>query len=228
MEIPFPMATVTTEKAAANIDGQRFVFWNIGWEGYQSLLKIVGNRPIRITYDRGNAEIISPLSLHERYKGLIGRMIELITEELDIPAVYAGSTTFNSEALDRGLEPDECYYFSSAVNVHDWARVDLTVDPPPDLAIEVDITTNSLNRLGVYAALGVPELWRYDGEVFEVLSLSPANTYARIEKSRILPFVSMDDLARFLQDYQAGNDTRWARSFRAWVRETLLPRQREE
>jgi Uma2 family endonuclease len=218
------MAIVTSPKSRAAQDGQRFVLWNVGWKGYQSLLATVGNSRTRITYDRGNVELMSPLRIHERYSSLIGRMIETITQELDIRVVAAGSTTFNSAMLDRGLEPDKCYYFASAAQVHDWDRVDLSIEPPPDLAVEIDITSSSLDRLGIYAALGVPEVWRFDGHILQVLLLESDGAYHETENSRALPFVPMAELTRFLLQYDFGNDTRWARSFCEWVRATLVPR----
>ena len=103
--------------------------------------------------------------IHEIYKHLLGRMVDTIGEELDIPMFGQGSTTFNREDVDRGLEPDECYYIANAGRVADRSQLNLETDPPPDLAIEIEITRNVLDRLGIYAALGVPEVWRFDGEI---------------------------------------------------------------
>src|SRR4051794_24735952 len=108
------MAPTVATDARPQIAGQRFVWHGIGWEGYQTLLQLVGNRRIRLTYDRGHVELMSPLPLHERYKSLLGFMIEAITEELDIPRIALGSTTFHREDVDRGLEPDECFYLVGA------------------------------------------------------------------------------------------------------------------
>src|SRR4051794_14861392 len=126
------MATVSQEKEKTQheVDGQRFVWYGIGWEGYQTLLELVGDRPIRLTYDRGNLEIMSPLSVHERCKYLLGRLIDAITEELDIPVLAAASTTFHRQDVDRGLEPDQCYYFANAGRIHDPGHIRLDVDPP--------------------------------------------------------------------------------------------------
>ncbi|MBX6316106.1 MAG: Uma2 family endonuclease [Isosphaeraceae bacterium] len=128
------------------------MIYDIGWEGYQTLLGLLGDRSIRMTYDRGNLELVAPLIIHERYKKLLGRMVKAITEELDIPAVAAGATTFQREDLDRGLEPDECYYLANAGRLRDTQRIDLTFDPPPDLAIEVEIAASALKRLGIDTA----------------------------------------------------------------------------
>jgi Uma2 family endonuclease len=220
------MATVTQNPRQTTAIGEhRIVIRGVGWNGYQSLLKMIGDQRVRVTYDRGDVELMSPHSEHERYAALFAHMIIVLADELDVDFVAGRSTTFNSEVLDKGLEPDECYYFSSASRVHDWSRVDLTVDPPPDLAIEVDITSSSLDKLGIYAALGVPEVWRYDGEALTVLLLGAGNEYQRSEKSLVFPLVPMHELGAFLSDYVTGNDKRWGRSFRKWVRETTVPHQ---
>lgn len=218
------MATVSLAKTEHSIDGQRFVWYGIGWEGYQALLGLVGDRPIRLTYDRGNLEIMSPLAIHERCKYLLGRIIDEITMGLDIPVVAAASTTFKRQDVDRGLEPDQCYYFENAGRIQDLGHIRLDVDPPPDLAIEMDITRSCLNRLGIYAALRIPEVWRFDGEDIFVLKLQADGTYATADASGVLPFLPMADVARFLREYDQNNDTRWGRAVRAWVREDLVPR----
>lgn len=220
------MTTAALEKLQGA--AQRFVLHDISWEDYQTFLKVLDDRPIRLTYDRGTLELMTPLSIHERYKVLFGRMIDAITEELDVRVVALGSTTFNREELKRGLEPDQCYYFSNADKVADWARVDLDVDPPPDLAIEIDVTSDSRRRLGIYAALNIPEVWRFDGDRIEVHQLRDAGTYEVVPRSGTFPSVPMEEIGRFLHQYAIGDDTRWARSFRRWVRETVLPRVQDE
>ena len=120
---------------------------------------------------------MSPSSMHERYNCLFRRMIETLTEELAIPIKGAGSTTFKREDLERGLEPDSCFYLANERRIRGKRELDLTIDPPPDLAIEIDITSSSLDRQGIYAALGVPEIWRFDGESLRVYQLQPDGTY---------------------------------------------------
>jgi Uma2 family endonuclease len=181
-----------------------------------------------MNYDRGNVELMSPYIFHGRIKKLFGYMIEALTDELDMPRVAAGSTTFNSEILDRGLEPDECYYLANAHRLRDVKQVDMTIDPPPDLAIEIEITTSLLDKLGIYAALGIPEIWKHDGEQLSVLLLQPDGAYAPSESSAAFPFLPMGEVARFLREYEPTNDTRWGRAFRAWVRDEVVPRVRGE
>lgn len=218
------MTATLAAKPRPATDGQRFVLYSVGWEGYQTLLKLVGDRPIRLTYDRGNLELRSPGCEHERQKSRLGFAVEAVAEELDIPLVAAGSTTFHREDKDRGLEPDECYYLTSAGRVHDWNHVNLAIDPPPDLAIEIEITRSALDRQGIYAALGIPEVWRFDGTALVVLLLRAEGTYAPSETSAAFPFLPMAEVARFLREHDPRNDTRWGRAFREWVRAEVVPR----
>ena len=203
---------------------RRFLIRNLTWEDYEALLGIFDEKGIRITYDRGSVELTAPMIEHERYRYLLGRMVDAITEELDIPMVGAGSTTFKSELLSRGLEPDACYYLTNAIRLRKVPRLDPAIDPPPDLAIEVEITSPLLPRLGIYAALGVPEVWKHDGEGLSALILGENGVFSPSETSLAFPFLRMAELARFLSEYDATNDTRWARGFRAWVREVVVAR----
>jgi Uma2 family endonuclease len=207
------------------IEGERrFVIPGVGWDGYQTLLDLIGDRPIRLTYDRGDVELMSPLCGHERCGRLFDRMILTITEELDIPMVATGSTTFRAQMLDRGLEPDECFYLVNAARLRDTDRIDLAIDPPPDLAIEIEITRSALDRLGIYAALGVPEVWRFDGERLTVHVLGEDGAYRESTTSAAFPFVPIPEVARFVREHDANNDTRWGRAFRAWIRAEVAPR----
>ena len=216
------MATIT-EPRVKSVEGERrFVLHEIGWEGYQALLKMVGDRSTRLTYDGGNVELMSPLNIHERYRNRLGRVVEAVTEELDIPVIGGGSTTFNREDLDKGLEPDECYYLTNRERIGFKTHLDMTVDPPPDLAIEVEITRSALNRLGIYAKLGVAEVWRFDGETMSVLILGPDGSYSPSGSSAAFPYLPMDEVVRFLLQDE-WNDSRWGRALRAWVREVIVP-----
>jgi len=210
----------TTESFAAE---QRFVFYDVSYAGYQALLAARGDRPIRMTYDRGTLEIMSPSQKHERLKHLLGRMIVVVTEELEIPIRGAASTTWDRPDMERGLEADECYYISSEARVRGRETIDLDVDPPPDLAIEIDITHGPVDRLGIYAALGVAEVWRFDGDRLRIFRLAQGAEpqYHEQPGSDELPQVPVDELVRFLHARDETDETTWARSFRQWVREHL-------
>ncbi|MEB3338700.1 MAG: Uma2 family endonuclease [Leptolyngbyaceae bacterium] len=142
----------------------RVLLKNISWQTYQLLSKDFEQQPaMRLTYDRGLLEIRRPLDPQETCKKLLGRLVEALTEELGVEIRSLGSRTCDREDLARGLEPDQCYYIQNAPAVWNKAQIDLRQDPLPELAIEIDITSSSMNRLDIYADLGVPEVWRYDG-----------------------------------------------------------------
>src|ERR671939_1507804 len=143
---------------------QRVILHNVRWETYERLLAdLQDSSAPRLTYDRGTLEIMSSSSEHERYNRTIAQVVEELAVEMEIDLDNLGSTTFRREDLDRGFEPDSCFYIQNAVRVRGKKRIDLTVDPPPDLVIEIDITSPSLDKFPIYAAVGVPEVWRYDG-----------------------------------------------------------------
>jgi Uma2 family endonuclease len=221
------MATATENIAATRTEPEvgehRFVIYNLGWDRYEALLELFGDDGPRMNYSGGNVELMSPLIPHERFGNLLGFMIESLIVELDIPANALGSTTYKRRLVDRGLEADECYYIANAGKLGDRRRPDLDVDPPPDLAVEIEITHSLVDKLGIYAGIGVPEIWRFDGETLSVLLLQPDGTYTRSETSRSLPFLPMGDFARFLDEYDQADETGWRRSFLAWVRQVLLP-----
>jgi len=219
------MATATEPKPKPSLDGERrFLIRRVGWEGYQALLKMVGDQPIRLTYDRGDVELMSPLSKHERKKCFFGQVVRILAEELNIPVMPVGSTTLSNEEVDRGLEPDEGFYLGELERIRDPDHVDLDVDQPPDLAIEIEITRSALDRVGVYGALRVPELWRFNGQALRVLIRQEDGSYRDSPTSAAFPDVPMDEVARFATMEGIRDEIEWARRFRAWVREDLLPR----
>jgi len=164
---------------------------------------------------------MSPLSLHEWFHRLTAKHIDVLTMELGIPIRSGGSTTFRSEDLKRGLEPDECFYIFHEPSVRGKDDLDLSIDPPPDLAIEVDVTRSSKAKMAIYAALGVPELWRYDGEEILVFLLDAQGNYQRSETSLNLPMLPIADLKRFLDMRGSFDETTLLIMFRDWVRATL-------
>jgi Uma2 family endonuclease len=221
------MATATEPRTASQPDEQRFLLRGVGWEGYEKVLDVVGDRHVRVTYDRGDLELMSPSYEHDQYGNLFGRVIETVTEELRVPCRGVGSTTWRRQVKDRGLEPDECYYLANAPRVRGKrTSIDLNVDPPPDLAIEIEISRSALDRMGVYAALGVPEVWRFDGETLRVEVLQADGTYARADVGPGLPMLPLDEVVRWVELGASGDDhSAWGRSLREWVRAELVPRE---
>src|SRR5262249_33669892 len=137
---------------------------NVDWQTYTRLLKVFAERRgVRLTYDRGELEIMSPLLEHDKDDRFLFRLVVALTEELGLPIVEGGSTTLRRRRRRKGIEADECYWIANAHRMAGRRRIDLRTDPPPDLTIEVDVTHSSLNRLSIYAAFGVPEVWRLEG-----------------------------------------------------------------
>ncbi len=204
-------------------NGQHLMLTEMSWRFYETFLAELGDRPIHLTYDRGNLEIMTFSYGHERYKRRIGRLMEALTEELNLPLVSAGSMTTKREDLERGFEPDECYYITHQPLIAGKEELDFAVDPPPDLAIEIDIGRSSLDRMGIYAAFRVPEVWRFDGQALHVHRLQEDGGYEQSAESPSFPFLRLAEFSRFMLTAPGTDETALIRSFRAWVRERILP-----
>jgi Uma2 family endonuclease len=201
---------------------ERVLLRGVRWATYEALLAEVENRGIKLTYDRGDLEIMTPSRAHERYNSLIRRLIEAMTEELDIPIASGGSTTFRSALLEKGLEPDSCYWVENEARVRRLEELDLSKDPPPDLAVEVEVSRSALDRLGIYAALGVLEVWRWTRASRLVCHVrDQGGLYREVSTSGRFPFLAPADLVPFLLDATNKDETTWIRGFRKWVRDEL-------
>jgi Uma2 family endonuclease len=208
-----PVTGITT-------DGEQRVFLgDVRWKTFKALLNDLGNPHGRLAYDRGLLEIMAPSSEHEFVKRLLGRMLEAVTEELDIPVRSLSSTTLRRRDLKSGIESDECYYIGHDPLAGKRRRIDLRRDPPPDLAIEVDISRSSLVRMRIHAALGISEVWRWHGEALEIWRLLPDGEYREALESALLPMLPIAGLKRFLDQRNERNETGIIRAFRRWVRE---------
>jgi Uma2 family endonuclease len=199
--------------------GQRLLLHGIDWRTYRRLGRIfTGHRAVRLTYDRGTLEIRTTSPEHESYRRLLARFVDVLTEELNMPMVGYGSMTFRMPRR-RGLEPDECYWFTQAGPMRGRGEIDFRRDPPPDLVLEVDITSSSVDRMAIYASLGVVEVWRFDGVALTFHVLQPDRTLQEQPASRAFPGVTSPDLFGFLMQRGQRDETDLIRSFRAWVRQ---------
>lgn len=203
---------------------QRFLVTSVPWRTYTRLLRVFADRPgIRLTFDDGTLELKTLSHEHEADSYLLARLIDALTEELNLPVKGGGSTTFRKRRRQRGLEPDACWWIGNEARVRGKTTIDLRLDPPPDLALEIDVTHSSLGRMGIYAALGVPEIWRYDGQTVSCHWLGSDGRYSENAVSQAFPGLRVQELARFLSMRGQGDDNAIVRQFRAWVRRQAGP-----
>jgi Uma2 family endonuclease len=198
------MVAVPLALPAREVGEERFMLHGVSWRDYLVVRILIDSPGLRMTYCGGVLELMRPLGLHEHAKTSIARLVELYSLERAVPMHGSGSTTFRRDAKERGLEPDECYFLGDPEREY------------PDIAVEVVITSGGMDKLPVYEALGVKELWFWENEAF-VLHRLGEHGYTRIEKSVLVPGLDFEVLARFVcekDQYQA------ARVFRDWLRAT--------
>ncbi|PSB56913.1 Uma2 family endonuclease [Chamaesiphon polymorphus] len=213
------MISVVPIIAPVLVGERRVVFKNITWQGYQQLLGILGeHRATKLTFDRGILEITMPLEEHEFSGRLIERMIIILVVELGLKIKTMGSTTLDRSDLDRGAEPDNAYYIQNQSRVA-GRKVDLATDPPPDLVVEVDITHTDINKPALYAAMGVPEFWRYNGREWLIYQLQ-GDRYLEVSCSPTFPMVSKEKLYEFLAIAQT-DEVEAEVNLRQWFRSAI-------
>jgi len=187
-------------------------------EVYWQFMEVLSDQYLRHSYDGWTLEMMTPRRDHEWIKGLVGRMLEAMALALDIPIQSTGSTTLSRSKHDRGLQPDESYYVGEHVPTVGSETYEPGVDPPPDLAIEVEATNPVVPRLPLFAAIGVPEIWRWTGDEMEFLRLSRGRKYEKTQRSLAFPFIAAADVTRFLQRRDPANENAVVRSFVKWAR----------
>ncbi|MGH9398351.1 MAG: Uma2 family endonuclease [Terriglobia bacterium] len=188
---------------------QRVVLGNVTWETYERLLdEHLNCSSPRFTYDQGVLEIMSPSAEHEWYNRLISDLVKLLTRELRIDVLDLGSTTFRRAATKRGFEPDSSFYVTHARQVRGKERIDLAVDPPPDIVVEVAVTHPSLSKFPICAELGVPEIWSYDGSLLRIYGLSGSG-YIEMPSSGVLPRLDAKELSEFLELGRTMDSVTW-------------------
>jgi Uma2 family endonuclease len=218
-------ATAGSRKRAPTSSG--FVFHDVSWDNYEAMLHIVGDGHIRVTYDQGTLEIFMPTFGHDSDANSLGRMVDMLTEELGVDVEGGDTTTHKRKDLGKGAEPDKCYWFGkNARHMRGKRELDLTRDPAPDLVIGVDVTRTSLDRLKIFAAMGVAEGWRSTSRSLQFLHLQEDGTYQPRPVSRYFPTPPVASVAQFLKDGRTTAKPAWIRSFRAFVREKIVPGRR--
>ena len=198
---------------------QRILLDNITWETYESLLQAHCDRSVpRFTYDRGQLEIMSPSIEHEELKDTVALLVNTLAEEMGINTRSFGSATFRRADLQRGFEPDGCFYVQSVTRIQGRTELDLTVDPPPDLVIETDLTSPSLPKFPIFAQLGVPEVWRADGSQMHIFCFEGGQYVAHAESS-ILIGITAEVITRFVRESYTLDRLTWLHRVRSWVQQ---------
>ncbi|GBF82142.1 Uma2 family endonuclease [Aphanothece sacrum] len=211
---------VTLQLRQLNIPpGQRVLLDNISWTEFENIVTELGeHRAFRLTYDNGILEIMTPLPEHEDDKEILGDLTKALLEELEIEFRTLGSTTFKNKNMSKGIEPDQCFYIQNEAIIRGKKRIDLSIDPPPDLAIEIDITSRT-NPL-IYAALGVAELWRIEGENIQINVLENGE-YIEVSQSSIFPDIPISVIMSYLRDSKIIGRNKVIKAFRQWIKERI-------
>lgn len=200
--------------------GQRVLLKDVTWQEFKTILEDLGeHRAARIAYDRGILEIMAPLPEHEDDKEIISDLVKALLEELDIEFRCLGSTTFKNQAMAQGIEPDQCFYIQNESKIRGKKRLDLTVDPPPDLALEVDITSRT--HPNIYQALKVPELWRFEKGKLRI-NILQNGSYIESQSSLNFPrFALIEMIPQYLEQSTTAGRNATLKAFRLWVRQQM-------
>ena len=197
--------------------GGTLILTGVPWEAYEQLLTDLGDSSgKRVTYDNGRLEVMSPSLKHERFTRVIERLACAIAEAADVPIECLGSMTYKQEWLARGVEPDACFYIKNAAPIIGKERIDLNIDPPPDIVVEIDISHESSTKFAIYAGMGVPELWHCCDQQARIYSLID-ESYVEIEASVVFPALTSEVLSQFLEQALSEGQTATVKSFRQWL-----------
>lgn len=194
--------------------GATLVIHDFDWAGYEHILEALGERPhLRVSYDHGRLEILSPSSRHEQYARLMDLIVFVYCDVFDLKVRCFGQTTWKKESLAKGLEPDACYYIKNVELIQGKSDINIDSDPPPDIAVEIDLTKSSLLKFPIYAALSIPEIWHYDGTALHIYALGDGE-YSEIHQSCFLPHLTGPMVAKVLEDARTGETMDTLKAFR--------------
>ncbi|MEG3904911.1 MULTISPECIES: Uma2 family endonuclease [unclassified Microcoleus] len=215
------MVTTTLTSPQQSSEEKLITLTGIKWLTFKAIMSDVGDgRAWRIAYAEGVLEIRMPLPKHERPKVMLELFIGALADELEIEAMSLGALTLEREDLTRAIEPDTCFYIQNESLVRDKEEINLPADPPPDLVVESDYTSSSLNKFSIYAALGVPEIWRYRNQCLQVYHLVEGS-YEERENSLAFPFLSIAEIPGLIEQSKSIGQRAAVRLFRERVREVL-------
>ena len=197
---------------------QKLILQGVGWDFYERILEeFAGSNGVHFAYDDGFLEVEVPLYLHERENRILQDLVTTICVEREIDFINAGSTTFRQRLKTKGCEPDTAFYIQNEKKIRGLDEIDLSRNPPPDLVIEVDVTSPALDKMPIYAALGVPEIWLYKGEKVEIYKLY-GEFYQEIERSIVFPKLTSKKITEFLQSGLIESSSNWIRQIREWIK----------
>lgn len=206
--------------------GSTLTLRNVPWTEYEALLEAVGEaRGLRFFYDEGTLQIMTLSSEHENYAELIKRLVDRLSAKLRIEILFFGASTMKRQDRNKGTEPDGCFYVQTAVAIGRKIQIDFNVDPPPDIVIEIDVHHDSLSKFPLYASLGVPEIWRYDGRALTMYRLE-REQYVSVPSSAALPVLEARTLTDFLNLSSQKNQHQILLAFEQWL-DSLPPRMRD-
>ena len=197
--------------------GGTLILNDVSWEEYEQLLEDRGdNAAVRVCYDQGRLKVVSPTSGHEGFGRGISRLGHVLADALNLVVEDFGSTTYKQQWLQQGAEPDTCFHVQNAARIIGVGRIDLAKDPPPDVVVEIDISHDSLEKFAIYAGMGVPEFWRYDGNQAHIYLLLERE-YQEVSASRAFPVLTSEALTIFLAQTKTEGQTAALSTFRKWL-----------
>jgi len=198
---------------------------HVSWETYERLLSDDEERRVpRMTYDEGVLELVTPSKPHEVDAAAITRIVDIVTAVLGIPIQSTASTTFRRHDLERGFEPDASFYIQNEPRVRNRREGDLSVDPPPDVVLEMEVSRSAIDKLGLFASMGISEVWRCDGQNVSIFILDrERDSYQESPHSRALPALTSEVLTRFLAESKTMLSPDWFRAVSDWAQERRSP-----
>lgn len=195
----------------------RVLLHNVSWATYEKLLDGLANQSApRLTYDHGMLEIMSPGPLHERLTCVLEAIIDRFAEEINLNIYCLRSTTFKRKIFQRGFEPDSCFYVRNEGRVRGKDKLDLRVDPAPDLVIEIDITGASIDKFPIFAQMQIPELWLHDGNKLTIYTLQ-SGVYSESANSKSFPPIKSLEASKFVQQTEDLPSTEFLKALRKWI-----------
>ncbi len=218
------MSTALASPPVTNEPVQHFVFEPVSYEQFVAITDAWGERPgLRVSYDGARLEITTTSRRHERWKKILGDLVRLLTLQLDIDMESGGNTTFRNQFVEKGVEPDDCFWIQNIdgiLGVDDWIA---GTHPPPDLAVEVVVARGVVHRREIYGKLGVTELWGFDGASLKALHRESDGTYSEVERSVAFPFLEVAQLVPFLTMAPSIGETALLKQFIAWIESQNFP-----